>query len=129
MELQLCAVPQVPVFETLDLLHIISSYRLYMQWFLPVPGDDRPVTSCDHSRDMRVFQGAEGTGDVRREDDETSVALAGLHGSMGPSALMIHWILRFLLGLNPTVSQGPGALGLPWFTQLQRLKKPPAISW
>lgn len=82
----------------------------------------------DHIRDMRVFQGAEGTGDVRREDDETSVALAGLHGSMGPSALMIHWILRFLLGLNPTVSQGPGALGLPWFTQLQRLLMPPAIS-
>ena len=32
---------------------------------------------------MRVFQGAEGTGDVRREDDETSVALAGLHGAFG----------------------------------------------
>lgn len=68
------------VFETLDLLHVISSYRLYMQWFLPVPGDVRPTTSvtCACSK-------------VRRElemlEEKMMRQVLRLQASMGPWGL------------------------------------------
>ena len=95
-----------------------------MQWFLPVPGGVRPVTTsvtCACSKVRRELEMLE------EKMMRQVLRLQAIHGA--EKALMIHWTLRFLLGLNPTVSEGPGALlvynGLPWFTQLQRLLMPP----